>query len=245
MVSERDFLRSYDARQFEQVSVSVDVVLLSVDQGQLFALVLRRGEHPSLGKWALPGGFVRPTEGLDEAAERVLRDKAGLEHVFLEQLYTFGAPQRDPRTRVISVAYYALVELDRFTHAHHARKDVLAARVHVPWAGEAGGAVSLLEPDGQTLATAFDHAEIIGAAVKRVRGKLGYAPIGFELLPEQFTLLELRHVHEAVLGRAINKDSFRRTVLTSGLVRPTGKRQRAVGHRPAELFRFQRKEAER
>jgi 8-oxo-dGTP diphosphatase len=180
---------------------------------------------------------------LDAAAARVLRDKAGLEDVFVEQLYTFGEPCRDPRTRVISVGYYALVDHARFEQAHGARADVIAARISVPWKGERGGAVKLLGLDGEELEAAFDHAEIIGAAVKRVRGKLGYAPIGFEFLPQKFTLLDLRQVHEAVLGRRLNKDSFRRSVLASGLVRPTGQRERAVDHRPAELFRFNRKEA--
>ncbi|HMR78565.1 MAG TPA: NUDIX domain-containing protein [Polyangiaceae bacterium] len=243
MISERQFLRAYDASAFDRVSVTVDVVLLSVADGGLHALVHRRAEHPCRDKWALPGGFVQLAESLDAAAARVLRDKAGLEDVFVEQLYTFGEPCRDPRTRVISVGYYALVDITRFEQAHAAREDVISAQIVVPWKGERGGAVQLFGDQKQTLDVAFDHAEIIGAAVKRIRGKLGYAPIGFEFLPKRFTLLDLRQVHEAVLGRRLNKDSFRRTVLASGLVRATGQRERAVDHRPAELFRFNRKEA--
>ena len=243
MTSEKQFLAAYDPSAFEQVSVTVDVVLLSVSDAGLHALVLRRKDHPCQGHWALPGGFVGRAESLDAAAARVLRDKAGLEDVFVEQLYTFGEPGRDPRTRVISVGYYALVDIARFEQAHAAQADVIAARISVPWKGERGGAVVLQGEDGGPLSVAFDHAEIIGAAVKRIRGKLSYAPIGFEFLPKRFTLLDLREVHEAVLGRSLNKDSFRRSVLASGLVRPTGQRESAVDHRPAELFRFNRKEA--
>ncbi len=242
MTSEKESLQSYDPSVLDALSVAVDVVLLSVSEGALHALVLKRDQHPSRGKWALPGGFVQKRESLDAAAERVLRRKAGLSDVFLEQFYTFGAPNRDPRTRVISVAYYALVDIKRFEQAHDQSADVIAAKIRVPWEGERGGAVQLFGERGSKLAVAFDHAEIIGAAVKRVRGKLGYAPIGFEFLPKRFTLFDLRQVHEAVLGRSLNKDSFRRSVLSSGLVRATGKREQDVDHRPAELFRFHRRE---
>jgi 8-oxo-dGTP diphosphatase len=162
--------------------------------------------------------------------------------VFLEQLYTFGAPRRDPRTRVISVAYYALVDRARFD-ALRAAGDVRVARLSVPWEGETGGPVAAMDADGSALALAFDHAEILGMAVKRLRGKLDYTPIGFQLLPERFTLLELQRVHETVLGRPLNKDSFRRRMLASGLLEATGEAQKDVDHRPAELYRFVKRSA--
>jgi 8-oxo-dGTP diphosphatase len=233
------FLAAYDASRFPRPSVSVDVVLLTVRDGAVWTLLRRRDEHPHRGRWALPGTFLGIDESPDDAAVRVLGSKAGLGGVFTEQLYTFGAPGRDPRTRVVSVAYYALVEPATLERAVASQADGLVlARLDVPWPGETGGPVAALDPDGAPLALAFDHAEILGMAVKRIRGKLDYAPIGFELLPRAFSLRDLRLVHEAILGRALNKDSFRRRILDRGLVVPTGKRAAGVGHRPPELYRF-------
>jgi 8-oxo-dGTP diphosphatase len=142
---EARFLAAYDPSLYERLSVAVDVVLVSARDGDLRTLVVRRAEHPDRGRWALPGTFVQPAESLEQAAERALRAKAGLTDVFLEQLYTFGLPGRDPRTRVISVAYYALVEPARFAGvATHGRPpgerpadagadEVLTPRIHVPW----------------------------------------------------------------------------------------------------------------
>lgn len=203
----------------------------------------RRGEHPFRGKSALPGGFVQPAESLDDAARRVLVAKTGLERVFLEQLYTFGEPRRDPRTRIITVAYYALVDNARFAEAEGRGAALTVGRLDVPWHGETGGPVHLYDGAGQSLALAFDHAEILGMAVKRIRGKLSYTPIGFQLLPEKFTLFELQKVHETVLGRPLSKDSFRRRMLASGLLEATGESQREVDHRPAELYRFAKRSA--
>ncbi|BDG03296.1 NUDIX hydrolase [Anaeromyxobacter oryzae] len=240
---ERAFLAGYDARRYPHPSLTTDVVLVSAAEGTLHTLVVRRGDHPDKGKWALPGGFVRLEEGLDAAAARVLADKAGLEGVFLEQLYTFGEPGRDPRTRVVTVAYYALVDHGRFLEASRRSSDVVVARIEVPWDGETGGPVALAGPDGGALPLAFDHAEIVGMAVKRLRGKLDYTPVGFQLLPAAFTLLELQRVHETVLGRPLNKDSFRRRMLASGELEATGRSEREVDHRPAELYRFARRRA--
>jgi 8-oxo-dGTP diphosphatase len=234
------FLASYDASRFPRPSVAVDVVLLTVRDGGIWTLLGRRDEHPDQGRWALPGSFLRIDESLDAAATRVLRAKAGLRGVFTEQLFTFGSPKRDPRTRVISVAYYALVEPSILERAAATRRDsgLVLARLDLPWSGETGGPVAALDDSGAPLPIAFDHAEILGMAVKRIRGKLDYAPIGFELLPQAFSLRDLRLVHEAILGRALNKDSFRRRILDRALVVPTGERAAGVGHRPPELYRF-------
>lgn len=240
---EAAFLAAYDATRYDRPSLTVDVALVSAADGALHTLVVRRGEHPERGRWALPGGFVRPHESLDAAAARVLAAKTGLSGVFLEQLYTFGDPDRDPRTRVVTVAYYALVDFARFGAAAKADPGVAVGRLAVPWEGETGGPVELSSPDGRALPLAFDHADIIGMAVKRLRGKLDYAPIGFQLLPPVFTLLELQRVHETVLGKPLNKDSFRRRMLASGDLEATGTSQRDVDHRPAELYRFVRRSA--
>ena len=235
---EARFLESYDPSAYERLSVAVDVVLISVIDGALSTLLARRHEHPHKDRWALPGGFVRPVESLDDAAARMMRDKAGLQDVFLEQLYSFGEPKRDPRTRVVSVAYYALVDRPRLLRATLRRADVSACRVRVPWAGETGGPVEVLDADGRPLPLAFDHPAILGLAVKRLRGKLNYAPLGFELLGDTFSLLDLQRVHETILARPLNKDSFRRRMIASGLVKATGRMQSGVEHRPAELYRF-------
>lgn len=237
---EAEFLAAYDPKTYDRPSVAVDVAVITAAEGDLRAVMVRREAHPFKGRWALPGVFVRMNEALDAAAERALRSKAGLRGVFLEQLYTFGDPGRDPRTRVIAVAYYALVQPGRLGEPTEAVK---SARIVVPWEGETGGAVKLVDEANRPLPAAFDHAEILGLAVKRLRGKLDYAPIGFQLLGDTFTLLELQRVHETVLGRTLNKDSFRRRMLASGLLEPTGKMQTGVEHRPAELYRFLRPSA--
>lgn len=216
--------------------LAVDVALLTLLQGALHVVVLERDEAPFAGCWVLPGGFVRLDETIDDAAARVLRQKAGLTEVFVEQLYTFGALARDPRGRVVSVAHYALVPAERLVAAMP--RGALLAAIRAPWVGLAGGEVELCAADSRAHRVGFDHARIVGAALQRLRGKIDYAPVGFELLPEQFTLLELQQVHEAVLGETQNKDSFRRRMLASGLLQATGKRRTDVGHRPPELFRF-------
>ena len=243
-LSEAEFLDAYNPEAFQRPSVAVDVALLAVAAGALHALVVRRTEHPARGSWALPGGFVGIDEGLEAAAERLLRTKAGLADVFLEQLYTFGDPDRDPRTRVITVAHYALVDRVRFESAREAARQTCGARIEVPWEGETGGPVDCVDPrTGEALELAFDHADILGMAVKRIRGKLGYTPIGFQLLPPRFSLRQLQEVHETVLGQPLNKDSFRRRMLASGELEATGDKQRDVGHRPAELYRFSKRSA--
>lgn len=238
---ELEFLASYDASVFPHPSVTVDVALLTVDAGTLKVPLLKRTEHPDRGKWSLPGGFVQMHESIDDAAARVLGSKAGTKEIFLEQLYTFGAPDRDPRTRVITVAYYALVDPSRLNLVHSNINACRLAELRVSWQGEFGGAVQAFDEQDNQLPLAFDHDEILGLVVKRLRGKLNYAPIGFELLPRKFTLRQLQSIHETILDRTHNKDSFRRRMLDSGLIVPTGQRESDVGHRPAELYRFKKR----
>jgi 8-oxo-dGTP diphosphatase len=240
---ERDFLAAYDAEEFDRPSLAVDVAILTVIERGLEVALVQRGEHPHRGRWALPGGFVRMDESLDRAAARVLGDKAGLRDVYLEQLYTFGDPGRDPRTRVITVAYYALADHARLEQQRTGDRSLVFGRIAVPWEGETGGPVEVRDAEAGDMPLAFDHADILGMAVKRIRGKLDYTPIGFQLLPETFTLRRLQDVHETVLGRSLNKDSFRRRMLASGLLEATGERETEVGHRPAELYRFTRRSA--
>jgi len=202
---------------FDRPSVTVDLVMLTVVDGALSVLVIRRDEAPALGEWALPGGFVHIDESIEQAVQRVLRYKARLPGAFVEQLYTFGAVDRDPRGRVISVAHYALVPHERLEAALAAAPDLALARVKTP--------------------LPFDHAEIVGLAVKRLRGKLDYTAVGLELLPDRFPLRALQAVHEAILGHSLTKPAFRRKMLDRGYLEATGEREAAGAFRPAELYR--------
>jgi 8-oxo-dGTP diphosphatase len=241
--SEQEFFARYDASAYERPSVAVDVVVLTVDDGALRAVLYRRAQHPRRGSYALPGGFVRMDESLESAAERLLRDKAGLREVFTEQLYTFGAPGRDPRARVITVAHFALVSSERLTDIAASAPGATVARLAVDWPGETGGPVHALDDDGAQLPLFLDHGDVLGVAVKRLRGKLDYTPVGFQLLPPTFSLRALQRVHEAIRGGPVNKDSFRRRMLASGHLEATGERERDVAYRPAELYRFIRRSA--
>jgi len=211
---------------YPSVAVTVDLVLMTVADGRLAVLLQRRGAAPFAGMPALPGGFVGPDETLDDAARRVLFDKAGFEAgegSWLEQLYTFGDPARDPRMRTISVAYFALLPHARLERAVASRTDLA------------------IEPvAGCTGTLAFDHGAIIAAAHERLRGKLDYAPLAFALLPELFTLRDLQQVHEAISGTAYHKPAFRRRMLDTGWIEPTGERETATAFRPAELYRRRR-----
>ena len=230
-----------ELERYPRPSLAVDVVALTVESGQLSVALYKRAEPPERGHFALPGGFMHIDESIDEAANRLMAQKVGLAGIFLEQLYTFGDLRRDPRGRVVTVAYFALVDAKRF-HAKAAPAAV-SARVVVPWPGETGGPVEVVGADGRALPLFLDHADILGLAVKRLRGKLDYSPVGFQLLPTEFTLRQLQEIHEAVRGEPVNKDSFRRRMLASGLLEATGAHEREVVHRPAELYRFTRRSA--
>lgn len=231
--AEAEFLRTYDAGAFERPSVAVDTVVLAVDADALHVILIERPEHPFKGAACLPGGFLAIDEAPDAAARRVLRAKAGLTPDHLEQLFTFGAVERDPRGRILSIAQLAILRaLPTVLPA-----GVASYEVDVPWEGETGGPAYALR-DGKRVELGFDHAEILGLAVQRIRGKLAYTRIGFAFLPDRFTLNDVRGRYEVLLGRRLNKDSFRRKLLASHDLVPTGERQADVGHRPAELYRL-------
>ncbi|WP_156679503.1 NUDIX hydrolase [Sphingomonas profundi] len=213
-------------------ALAVDVAIVAVIAGALQTLLVRRGEAPFAGHWSLPGGFVRIDETIEAAALRVLRDKADVTRVHVEQLYTFGAVSRDPRMRVVSVGHIALLPPDRFA-AIATGGDVAQARVALP----ASGSAVALSPGGDPLPLAFDHAEILAATVQRLGGKLDWSDVGFALLPPEFTLRQLQDVHEALAGRSLNKPAFRRRMIDRGWLEPTGRREAEASHRPAELYR--------
>lgn len=207
--------------EYPRGALTVDCVVFGLDEEDLKILLIQRALAPFAGTWALPGGFVRVDETLEDAARRELEEETGLRNVFLEQLYTFGALDRDPRERVVSVAHYALVKLsDHAVQAATDARDAAWFAVHdVP-------------------SLAFDHADILQLAVDRLRGKLRYQPIGFELLPKKFTLSQLQHLYELVLERELDKRNFRKRVLAMDLLIETDEVQQDVAHRAARLYRF-------
>lgn len=204
-----------------KILVTVDVVLFTIRDRRMHLLLIKRLNKPFEGRFALPGGFVLEPESLDAAAARELKEETGVDKVYLEQLYTFGNPKRDPRGRVVTVAYYALVPS---TQTLQAGTDASEAA----WF-----------PADELPPLAFDHREIVEYAVQRLRNKLDYTNVGFELLPEKFTLTELQMVHEAILGESLDKRNFRRKTTLKGIVKPL-KEWRKTGRKPAQLFRFVR-----
>jgi len=207
-----------------KVTVAVDLVVLTVRDGSLVALVVRRGVAPYKGRWALPGGFVLPDEDLPDTAARELEEETGLRQAHLEQLATYGAPRRDPRGRVISVAYLALLP---DLPAPVAGSDASDAR----WAD-----VDELLADRKQLA--FDHHVILRDGVERARSKLEYSPLAAAFCPEEFTIAELRRVYEAVWGTELDPRNFHRKVTgTPGFVAPTRATTTRDGGRPAQLYR--------
>lgn len=200
--------------------MTVDIVIFTLKAGSLQVLLVKRGVAPFEGQYAIPGGFIRGDESLEEAALRELHEETGVRNVFLEQLYTFGDPKRDPRGRVITVAYYALIASDKLSLA--AGADAAEAQ----WF-----------PASSVPPLAFDHKSILDYALERLRNKLEYTTVGFQLLPEKFTLGELQAVYEAILGRPLDKRNFRRKLALLGILKPLREWQR-TGRKPAQLFRF-------
>jgi 8-oxo-dGTP diphosphatase len=206
--------------QRERPLVTVDVVIFALRAGSLHVLLVRRKRPPCEGMWAIPGGTIGLEEDLESAAVRTLQEETGLGDVFLEQLYTFGDPDRDARGRVITISYFAVVPASGL----------------VPGAAEDGERVRWwsmhdLPP------LAFDHGDILNYALIRLRYKLEYTAVGFELLPDQFTLSELQRAYEIVLGEELDKRNFRRKILSAGVIEPSGSFRAGEG-RPARLYRY-------
>ena len=215
-------------RHFDRPALAVDCVLFGLDDQELKVLLIQRGGAPFAGRWALPGGFVQVGESLEQAARRELHEEAGLVRVYLEQLYTFGEPERDPREHVVTVAYYALVNL--FDHKVHASTDARNAA----WF-----------PVGDLPELAFDHARILEVAHERLQGKVRYRPTGFELLPKKFTLRQLQGLYEKILDRRLDKRNFRKKILGMGVLVELDEVETDVPHRAARLYRFDKSRYDR
>ncbi|KKO88816.1 NUDIX hydrolase [Sphingobacterium sp. Ag1] len=208
---------------YPRPAVTVDCVIFGFDKNQLKVLLTKRAIEPFVGKWAFPGGFIQEDENADDCALRKLQEEAGLKDIFLEQLYTFSDLARDPRGRVISIAYYALVRPDAYTL--EAGVDIDA----VQWFGI-----------DEKMDLAFDHKQILNTAIQRLRGKIRYQPIGFELLPEQFTLPDLHNLYETVLQRSIDRGNFRKKILSMGLLIDHSDKQKDRRARAAKIYSFDR-----
>lgn len=209
--------------EYARAALAVDIVVFGLDE-DLQVLLIKRDLEPFQGKWALPGGFVRLDETLEEAARRELDEETGVSRLYLEQLHTFGDLGRDPRERVVSVAYYALVKLSdhRVKAATDAREAAWFSVDDLP-------------------RLAFDHDKILQAALVRLKSKVRVQPIGFELLPPKFTLSALQRLYESVLERPLDKRNFRKKVLSMGFLEDLDEVEQDVAHRAARLYRFDKK----
>ena len=227
---ERKFLNGYDPADYPSIAVAADAVVFGISKSKaenyrktgkqsLNVLLVRRREHPFKDMLALPGGFVRQSETIDETAERVLREKTGLKEIYFEQLYTFGGIDRDPRMRVISCAHIALIDAEK-------------ARL-----GDGAEWVSLGEIKSSELA--FDHAAIITEALERLRGKIEYTDIVFHMMPEKFTISELQEIYETVLEKKLLPAAFRRTIAEK--ITETEEFTQNAGHRPSRLYTWNKK----
>lgn len=209
--------------KYPHPAVTTDIVLFTLRAEKLQLLLIRRRNPPFQGGWALPGGFLDMDEDLADCAKRELEEETGIKNVYLEQLYTFGKPNRDPRERVISVAHYALIASDRITlkPASDATEAAWFAFDELP-------------------ELAFDHREIVEKAHERLVAKLDYSTIAFQFTPKQFTLSELQNVYETIRAETLDKRNFRKWILARNLVEATGLECRVGSHRPAQLFHFKR-----
>jgi 8-oxo-dGTP diphosphatase len=208
--------------EYPRPALTVDCIVFGLDaQQELKVMLIQRNIPAFLGQWAIPGGFVRIDETLEEAALRELQEETGIHHIFLEQLYTFGDLGRDPRDRTVTVAYFALINL--VEQKIQASTDARAAE----WF-----AISNIPQ------LAFDHNQILQIAIARLRSKIRYEPIGFELLPQNFSLSQLQRLYETVLDRPLDKRNFRKKILGMDLLIDTGKVEHNVAHRAAKLYQF-------
>lgn len=212
---------------YETPLVTVDIVLCTVIQNQLKVLLIQRKQPPFEHMWAIPGGFIHVGETLEQAASRRLFEETNVNNIYLEQLGSFGQPDRDPRARVITVAYYALVSAEKLQVEAHANAE------DVGWFS-----VNELPELG------FDHQEIVQKALAKLKRHLEDTSVAFQLLPDKFTLTELQRVYELVLGKQLDKRNFRKKILSSDILKDTGETKMEGYHRPAQLYSFTSRRAE-
>lgn len=207
--------------KFETPKLTVDIIIFTVENGQFKTLLIKRKSPPFKGKWALPGGFLKKEEPIYSAVLRELKEETGVEGVYLEQLYTFGEPKRDPRGRVITVAYYALAprELMKIKAADDAKNAKLFSMTELP-------------------KLAFDHKKILNYALFRIRNKIQYTNVIWSLLPRNFTLTEIQKVYELIWNKHLDKRNFRKKLLSLGLLKSKRQMHQGGRQRPAKLYSF-------
>jgi len=280
-LTEEEFLQEYDAGRYKKPSFTVDMLIFTImdeekenyrklSKKNLKILLVKRGDHPYLGKWALPGGFVNIDEGLNEAAQRVLKAETNVDDIYMEQLYTWGEVNRDPRTRIISSSYMALVDSTSLSikagsdtedvRWFNIRYNLLEEKKVVNECGyiyerlveiklwddreECSSKIKIKENlDGsikreiiETSGIAFDHGKFIEYAITRLRNKIEYTSLAFNLMPEMFTLTELQQVYEVIQGKELLAAAFRRKI--ANMVIETNQFTKDAGHRPSKLFRY-------
>ena len=269
--TEEEFLKNYNPNEFERPSVTADILIFSVsneedtnyrktDKKKMSILLVKRDDYPFKDKWCLPGGFVRLDENLDDAPRRILKSETNLDDIYLEQLYTFGSVDRDPRMRIISTAYMALVDKSIFNENINDK----ASWFDITFYEEKDNFVDIVLDNGNTTISfkiekilrekttdrytfkcvvnnllAFDHPLVILSGMERLRNKLEYTDIVFNMMPELFTLGELQKVYEVILGKELLDPAFRRIIADK--VEKTDKMKTGGGHRPSVLFRYKLK----
>lgn len=202
-------------------AITIDCVIFGFDQGSLEVLLIQHGEGISKGKWGLPGGWINKKEGIDDAAHRLLYELTALDHIYLEQLKAFGNPDRFPLRRVITIGYYALIKREDYSiQPGFTASDAKWYKIN------------------QIPDLIYDHSEILTYSLQHLRDRVRQAPIGFNLLPEKFTLLQLMHLYEEILGIEMDKSNFRRKILHMKLLVALDEKQQDVSHRAAKLYKF-------
>jgi 8-oxo-dGTP diphosphatase len=209
---------------YKPAGITVDVVLFTIEAAALSVLLIKRTNAPERGAWALPGGFMQSNETSEEAAFRILRTKAGVKDIYIEQLYTFSDLRRDPRGRVISITYFALVPTEKIIFE--------GSDLQTP----------TLFPVSAVSRLAFDHKKILSYSVERLRAKLEYTNVVYSILKPTFTLTQLQKAYEIILGRELDKRNFRKKYLSLGLVQATKEFERGGKQRPAQLYKFKSRE---
>lgn len=270
--TEEEFLKDYDPKEFDQLSMTADILLISVSDEEnsnyrktskkmMSILLVKRDDFPYKGKWCLPGGFLNPkTETLEDCAKRVLKNETNLSNIYLEQLYTYDALDRDPRTRVISTSYIALVDKNKLTEMINPNaswfdvvlleekndivditldngKDTIHLAIKKKLREKTTDRYKFIEVKNDALA--FDHALVILAGLERLKNKLNYTDIVFNMMPEYFTLGELQQVYEVILNKKLLDPAFRRIIASK--VEKTNKMKTGEGHRPSALFKYKGK----
>lgn len=267
--TEEEFLKHYDPKQFDQLSMTADILLISVSDHKrknyrktskkaMSILLVKRTDFPFKGKWCLPGGFLNPNgETLEECAKRVLKRETNLQNIFLEQLYTYDDPKRDPRTRVVSTSYMALVDKEKLTDMINENAswfdvvlqeetddkieivldngtDTIKINVKKILREKTTDRYQFQSEKGKDLA--FDHDLVIVSGIERLRNKLSYTDIVFNMMPKYFTLGELQQVYEVILNKKLLDPAFRRIIASK--VEKTNKMKTGEGHRPSALFKY-------